>query len=72
MSGKLPEFKIKWYLWLLGITTGLIVLLISLVNASWISIYSDSNWDRFRINPIEVKTVDNQGIEKILLRLQGK
>lgn len=66
MTGKLPEFKLKWYFWLTGIIIGSIVLLVSLVNASWISIYSDNNWDKFRINPVEIRTVDAQGVEKMI------
>ncbi len=53
MSFKYSQIKISWHLTLVIIVFGLIILGVSLAQASWATLNKDINMDRFRINPVE-------------------
>lgn len=58
-SFKYSQVRISWKVALIVLLFGLMVLGISLAQASWLTLNKDTNMDRFRINPVEFKIKDS-------------
>jgi len=71
MLFKHNQMKVSWVGTLAIILFGLVILGISLAQASWSTLNKDINMDRFRINPVEIEIENSQdgGIKKILYNL---
>jgi len=63
MPFECKQLKNKWYLILPAIFLSLIILIVSVMQASWAKLADDGNYDRFRINPIEFEIEDETGRE---------
>lgn len=61
MSFKHSQIKISWQLTLVIILFGLVILGVSLAQASWATLNKDINMDRFRINPVEFEIKNSRG-----------
>ena len=55
------KIKIKWYVSLSVMLLSLIILAVSIVQASWANLTEDKNYDRFRINPVEFEIESEDG-----------
>lgn len=61
MPFEYKRLKNKWYLILPAIFLSLVILIVSVIQASWAKLADDENYDRFRINPIEFEIEDDEG-----------
>jgi len=64
MPFEYKRLKNKWYLILPAIFLSIIILTVSVIQASWAKLADDGNYDRFRINPIEFEIENSQGEKK--------